>query len=103
MPAGPWGLAARNDTIDEQVKDPPASRDRPLTGSAGAVVPAGEGDGEVRETLAALRDSGFEGYLSLEPHLAEAGWFGGFSGAAGFRRAAQALQALLAELQIPWR
>ncbi|MDR3034604.1 MAG: sugar phosphate isomerase/epimerase [Kitasatospora sp.] len=69
----------------------------------GEVVPAGEGDGEVRETLAALRDSGFEGYLSLEPHLAEAGPFGGFSGPAEFRRAAQALQALLAELQIPWR
>jgi sugar phosphate isomerase/epimerase len=69
----------------------------------GEVVPAGEGDGEVRETLAALRDSGFEGYLSLEPHLAQAGRFGGFSGPAGFRRAAQALRALLAELQIPWR
>jgi sugar phosphate isomerase/epimerase len=69
----------------------------------GEVVPAGEGDGEVRETLAALRDSGFEGYLSLEPHLAEAGRFGGFSGPAGFRRAAQALRALLAELRIPWR
>jgi sugar phosphate isomerase/epimerase len=51
----------------------------------------------------ALRDSGFEGYLSLEPHLARAGRFGGFSGADGFRRAARALRALLAELQIPWR
>ena len=69
----------------------------------GEVVPAGEGDGEVRETLAALRDSGFEGFLSLEPHLAEAGRFGGFSGPAGFRRAAQALRALLDELHIPWR
>jgi sugar phosphate isomerase/epimerase len=69
----------------------------------GEVVPAGEGDGEVRETLAALQDSGFEGYLSLEPHLAQAGRFGGFSGPAGFRRAAHALRALLAELQIPWR
>jgi hypothetical protein len=59
--------------------------------------------GEVRETLAALRDSGFGGFLSLEPHLAEAGRFGGFSGPAGFRRAAQALQALLGELQIQWR
>ena len=69
----------------------------------GEVVPAGEGDGEVRETLAALRDSGFEGYLSLEPHLAEAGRFGGFSGPAGFGRAVRALRALLAELRIPWR
>ena len=69
----------------------------------GEVVLAGEGDGEVRETLAALRDSAFEGYLSLEPHLAEAGRFGGFSGPAGFRRAAQALRTLLAELQVRWR
>ncbi len=69
----------------------------------GEVVPAGHGDGEVRETLAALRDSGFDGYLSLEPHLAQAGRFGGYSGPAGFTRAAQALKALLAELSMPWR
>ena len=37
------------------------------------VVPPGQGDGELRETLAALRDSGFAGFMSLEPHLAEAG------------------------------
>jgi sugar phosphate isomerase/epimerase len=71
--------------------------------ATGEVVPAGQGDGQVRETLAALRDSGFEGYLSLEPHLATAGRFGGFSGPEGFRRAAQALKAILGELSIPWR
>ena len=71
--------------------------------ATGEVVPAGQGDGEVRQTLAALRDTGFAGYLSLEPHLAEAGRYGGFSGPAGFRRAAQALKALLDELAIPWR
>jgi sugar phosphate isomerase/epimerase len=66
-------------------------------------VPVGQGDGQVRETLAALRDSGFEGYLSLEPHLGLAGRFGGFSGPEGFRRDAQALKALVGELSIPWR
>jgi sugar phosphate isomerase/epimerase len=71
--------------------------------ATGEVVPAGEGDGEVRETLAALRDSGFEGYLSLEPHLAEAGRFGGYSGPEEFRRAARALKTLLADLSIQWR
>ena len=71
--------------------------------ATGEVVPAGQGDGQVRETLAALRDSGFEGYVSLEPHLATAGRFGGFSGPEGFRRAAQALKAMLGELSIPWR
>jgi sugar phosphate isomerase/epimerase len=69
----------------------------------GDVVPAGQGDGQVRETLAALRDSGFAGYLSLEPHLASSGRFGGFSGADGFRLAARSLKDLLADLSVPWR
>jgi sugar phosphate isomerase/epimerase len=71
--------------------------------ATGEVVPAGQGDGEVRETLAALRDSGFGGYLSLEPHLAQAGRFGGYSGPEQFCRAARALKALLADLSIRWR
>jgi sugar phosphate isomerase/epimerase len=70
--------------------------------ATGEVVPAGRGDGEVAQTLAALRDSGFEGFASLEPHLATAGRFGGFSGPEGFRRVAQALKSLLGELSIPW-
>ena len=78
-----------------QVKDARAS--------AGEVVPAGQGDGELRETLAALRDSGFAGFMSLEPHLAQAGRFGGFSGPEGFHRAAQALKFLLKEASISWR
>jgi sugar phosphate isomerase/epimerase len=71
--------------------------------ATGEVVPAGQGDGQVRETLAALRDSGFEGCLSLEPHLATAGRFGGFSGPDGFRRAARALKGILDDLGIPWQ
>jgi sugar phosphate isomerase/epimerase len=71
--------------------------------ATGQVVPAGQGDGEVRETLAALAASGFTGYASLEPHLAEAGRYGGFSGAQEFRRAATALKDLLRELSIPWQ
>ena len=71
--------------------------------ATGEVVPVGQGDGEVADTLAALRDSGFEGYLSLEPHLAEAGTFGGFSGPDDFRRACRALKDLLAGLSVPWR
>lgn len=34
------------------------------------VVPAGYGDGKVKEILTELYKSGFEGFLSLEPHLA---------------------------------
>ena len=71
--------------------------------ATGEVVPAGQGDGQVRETLSALGSEGFEGYLSLEPHLAEAGRYGGYSGAEDFRRAARALKGLLSELSLPWR
>ena len=71
--------------------------------ATGEVVPAGQGDGEVRETLAALAASGFSGYASLEPHLAQAGRYGGFSGPQEFRRAAAALKGLLRELSIPWQ
>ena len=71
--------------------------------ATGEVVPAGRGDGQMRETLAALRDSGFAGFMSLEPHLAQAGRFGGFSGPEGFARAASALKFLLNEASIPWQ
>lgn len=37
----------------------------------GEVVPAGHGDGNVKEILRLLDASGYQGYLSLEPHLAE--------------------------------
>jgi sugar phosphate isomerase/epimerase len=66
----------------------------------GAVVPAGEGDGELRETLTALRDDGYRGVVSLEPHLAIAHGFGGFSGPAEFGRAARALTALAASIGV---
>ena len=69
----------------------------------GEVTPAGEGDGEIRETLRALHDSGFAGYMSLEPHLDLAGRQGGFSGPGKFRQAAQALKRLLDEESIGWR
>lgn len=43
---------------------------------SGKVVPAGYGDGNVKEILADLIKNGYEGVLSLEPHLAD---FSGFS------------------------
>ncbi len=33
------------------------------------VVPAGEGDGNIKQVLQDLYDRGYEGFLSLEPHL----------------------------------
>lgn len=68
----------------------------------GRVVPAGEGDGEWPATLAALRASGFDGYFSLEPHLAEAGHASGFSGPDLFATAARAFKVLLHDQQIAW-
>ena len=69
---------------------------------SGQVVPAGQGDGEVRETIAALRASGYDGFFSLEPHLAAAGTFSGFSGPDLFRVAARAFKDLLREQRIEW-
>lgn len=43
--------------------------------ATGDVVPAGMGDGHVAEILKKLKDSGYQGYLSLEPHLSD---FAGF-------------------------
>jgi sugar phosphate isomerase/epimerase len=65
--------------------------------ASGEVVPAGEGDGELRETVAALRDDGYAGFASLEPHLAIQHSMGGFSGPAAFGRAARAFAVLTGE------
>ena len=64
------------------------------------VVPAGQGDGQIPQLLAAVQRDGYRGYLSLEPHLAIAGRAGGFSGADLFRTAADALRAILANLGV---
>jgi sugar phosphate isomerase/epimerase len=63
--------------------------------ATGEVVPAGEGDGQLLETVTALRDDGYTGFASLEPHLALGHSLGGFSGPAEFGRAARAFAALL--------
>ena len=61
----------------------------------GTVVPAGAGIGEWPQLLARLQRAGYEGVLSLEPHLAESARFGGFSGPERFHEAAVALKNLL--------
>lgn len=63
--------------------------------SDGSVVPAGEGVSHWPELLQRLRADGYDGFLSLEPHLALAGQYKGFSGPDLFRRASQALQQML--------
>jgi sugar phosphate isomerase/epimerase len=58
--------------------------------SDASVVPAGEGDGQLQQTIDALRDSGYTGFVSLEPHLTAASGLGGFSGPSSFGLAARA-------------
>jgi len=61
----------------------------------GSVVAAGEGAGRWPDLLSRLRADGYNGFLSLEPHLASAGQFQGFSGPDLFVKASQALQGML--------
>ena len=63
--------------------------------AGGKVVPAGEGDGEVRETIRALLADGYDGFFSMEPHLASANPLGGFTGADEFVRATKAFTDIL--------
>jgi sugar phosphate isomerase/epimerase len=72
-----------------QVKDAMAT--------TGEVVPAGEGDGELDATIAALKADGFAGFASLEPHLASAHELGGFSGPVAYGIAARAFAGLAAK------
>lgn len=72
-----------------QVKD--------VLAATGQVVPAGEGDGELDATIAALKADGFTGFASLEPHLANAHKLGGFSGPVAFGLASRAFAGLAAE------
>ncbi len=70
---------------------------------SGQVVPAGQGDGQLPQTLTALRDDGFDGFFSLEPHLANAGSHGGFSGPELFGVAHRAFTGLLDALALTYR
>jgi sugar phosphate isomerase/epimerase len=64
----------------------------------GTLVVAGEGEGQWPQILQRLRQDGYDGFLSLEPHLALAKQRRGFSGPELFRSASQALQRLLREM-----
>lgn len=63
------------------------------------IVPAGEGEGEIKEILLALKSMNFDGFLSLEPHLAAAGKTGGFSSAELFKVASKSLKKILNEVE----
>lgn len=71
--------------------------------ATGQVVPAGRGDGQLVETVRALRDDGFDGFFSLEPHLSAAHSLGGFSGPELFTEAWEAFTTILAAEGVPSR
>lgn len=71
-------------------------KDSKFVGSGYQNVPAGEGDGELRELIAALGRDRFSGVLSVEPHLQP-------RSPASFRKAAGALKKLLLEAKLPWQ
>jgi 3-dehydroshikimate dehydratase len=58
---------------------------------------AGKGDAQVPEALAALAKRGYDGFLSLEPHLLVAGPSSGVSGPDLFRDAIRAVKEILAK------
>jgi 3-dehydroshikimate dehydratase len=67
------------------------------------VVPAGKGDGQIRELMAAAKRSGYDGFLSLEPHLQVAGRSSGFTGPELFGTAVRALREILDEVGVPYQ
>ncbi len=62
------------------------------------ITPAGEGDGQIKGILRELKERNFDGFLSLEPHLAISGKMSGFSGTKLFEKAARALKEVLGEI-----
>jgi len=74
-----------------------------VKGERGEIRPAGEGDGRIPETLAALAARGFSGFASLEPHLAAADGEDGLSGPEAFETAADALRDCFAEAGVEHR
>jgi 3-dehydroshikimate dehydratase len=66
--------------------------------SDGKVAPAGEGLARWPELLQRLREDGYDGFFSLEPHLAAEGQFSGFSGPELFQQASQALIVMLRKM-----
>ena len=71
---------------------------------SGQIVPPGEGDGDIAGVLRdAIVGRGYDGFLSLEPHLAAAGQFSGFSGPDLFKKAVRALKTVLDDLGVEYQ
>lgn len=71
--------------------------------STGEIVPAGEGDGELRKLIFALKEKNYSGFMSIEPHLEAEGKYQGFSKPQLFILAVKALKNLLIEAGLKWK
>lgn len=63
-----------------------------------SIVPAGEGDGKIREVLKAAYGKGFDSFLTLEPHLSHASQMYGRTSPDLFATAVKALKKVLADI-----
>ena len=76
------GLAELTDSFHIKDKDPGAK----------TCVPAGDGSGQFAEIFADLKKRNWGGFMTLEPHMAAAGQFSGFTGPDLFQKAAEGLK-----------
>jgi sugar phosphate isomerase/epimerase len=67
----------------------------------GGVVPAGQGDGEIAVILPDAYQSGYRGFLTMEPHLKVAGHSHGETGPELFKVAVDALRQICKSKGIP--
>ena len=88
-PVKAWGKMKKH-VIDFHCKD--------ALKSDGSNVVLGTGDGKAKEVLKDAFAGGWQGYLTLEPHLKAAGPFNGFTGGKLFKAAADGLKAVLQEV-----
>jgi len=89
------------------IKDAKPVRNKFLYGSKKTrqgvqVTVSGEGEGELKALLLALKQKDYKGFLSLEPHLQTAGRMSGFTGKDKFSYACNALKKILDELDISY-
>lgn len=66
-------------------------------------VPAGQGDGQFDSIFADLKADNWSGCMTLEPHLAAAGQFQGFTGPTLFAKAVEGLKTMLNRHGIDYR
>lgn len=69
--------------------------------SDGKMVPAGQGDGDIGPILKDAYASGYRGFLTMEPHLAQGGQFSGFTGPTLFKTAVDALRDVCKKHGVP--